>query len=116
MYAMSLKVHPFSFHGSSSGKESACKAGGPGLISGSGKSPGEGIDYPLQYSWAFPGGLDCKESIRSAGVLGSVTGFGRSPGEGNSLLTPVFLPGELHGQSSLAGCRPWGCKESDTTE
>ena len=32
------------------------------------------------------------------------------------LLTPVFLPGEFHGQRSLAGYRPWGCKESDTTE
>ena len=30
--------------------------------------------------------------------------------------TPVFLPGESHGQRSLAGYRPQGCKESDTTE
>ena len=30
--------------------------------------------------------------------------------------TPVFLPGESHGQGSLAGCSSWGCKESDTTE
>ena len=30
--------------------------------------------------------------------------------------TPRFLPGESHGQRSLAGYRPWGCKESDTTE
>ena len=30
--------------------------------------------------------------------------------------TPVFLPGESHGQKSLAGYSPWGCKESDTTE
>ena len=35
-----------------SGKESACNAGDPSLISGSGRSPGEGIGYPLQYSWA----------------------------------------------------------------
>ena len=28
----------------------------------------------------------------------------------------VFLPGEFHGQRSLAGDSPWGCKESDTTE
>ena len=40
------------FPGSSAGKEFACKAGDPGLIPGSGKSPGEGIDCPLQYSWA----------------------------------------------------------------
>jgi len=30
--------------------------------------------------------------------------------------TPVFLPGEAHGQRSRAGYIPWGCKESDTTE
>ena len=30
--------------------------------------------------------------------------------------TLVFLPGELHGQRSLVGYSPWGCKESDTTE
>ena len=29
--------------------------------------------------------------------------------------TPVFLPGESHGQRSLVGCTPWGCTESDTT-
>ena len=40
------------FPGSSAGKESACKAGDPGLIPGLGRSPGEGIGYPLQYSWA----------------------------------------------------------------
>ena len=31
-------------------KESVCNAGGPGLIPGSGRSPGEGNGYPLQYS------------------------------------------------------------------
>ena len=30
--------------------------------------------------------------------------------------SPVFLPGESHGQRSLAGYSPWGCKESDATE
>ena len=30
--------------------------------------------------------------------------------------TPIFLPGEFHGQSSLVGYSPWGCKELDTTE
>ena len=32
------------------------------------------------------------------------------------LPTPVFLPGEFHGQRNLAGYSPWGCKELDTTE
>ena len=30
--------------------------------------------------------------------------------------TPVFLPGEFHGQRILAGYSPWGHKELDTTE
>jgi len=38
------------FPGSSDGKESACNAGDLGLIPGSGRSPGEGNGYPLQYS------------------------------------------------------------------
>ena len=41
-----------SFPGSSAGKESTCNAGDPGSIPGSGRSSGEGIGYPLQYSWA----------------------------------------------------------------
>ena len=38
------------FPGSSAGKESACNAGDLGSIPGLGRSPGEGISYPLQYS------------------------------------------------------------------
>ena len=38
------------FPDSSVGKESACNAGDPGLIPGLGRSAGEGIGYPLQYS------------------------------------------------------------------
>ena len=44
----SLFIH--SFPGGSDGKESACNAGDPGLIPGSGRSPGEGNGNPLQYS------------------------------------------------------------------
>ena len=38
--------------GSSAGKESICNAGDPSSIPGLGSSPGEGIGYPCQYSWA----------------------------------------------------------------
>ena len=38
------------FPDSSVGKESTCNAGDPGSIPGSGRSAGEGIEYPLQYS------------------------------------------------------------------
>ena len=40
------------FPGSSAGKESACNTGDPSSIPGSGRSPGEGIGYPPQCSWA----------------------------------------------------------------
>ena len=39
------------FPDSSVGKESTCNAGDPSSILGSGRSPGEEIGYPLQYSW-----------------------------------------------------------------
>jgi len=47
----------------------------------------------------FPCGSDGKESACSAGHLGSI------PGEGNC--------NPLHGQRSLVGYSPWGCKELD---
>ena len=40
------------FPGNSAGKESTCNTGDPGSIPGLGRFPGEGIGYPLQYSWA----------------------------------------------------------------
>ena len=43
-------VKSLGFPDSSVGKESICNAGDPGSIPGSGRSPGEGIGYPLQYS------------------------------------------------------------------
>ena len=42
----------YGFPDSSVGKESACNAGDPGSIPGSGRFAGEGIGYPLHYSWA----------------------------------------------------------------
>ena len=46
----SSKVEGKGFPNSSVGKESACNVGDPGSIPGSGRSPGEGNGYPLQYS------------------------------------------------------------------
>ena len=45
-----LFYHHLGFPHSSAGKESVCSAGDPGLIPGSGRSPGEGKGCPLQYS------------------------------------------------------------------
>ena len=49
-----------------------------------------------------------------AGDVGLIPGSGKSPGVGNGI--PVFLPGNFHGERSLLGYSPWGCKELDTTE
>ena len=46
---------------------------------------------------------------------GHIAGLGRSPGGGHGK-TPVFLPGESHGQRSLADNSPWSSKELDMTE
>ena len=99
-----------SFPGGSAGKESACNAGDPGLIPGSGRSPGEGIGYPLQYS----GGSEGEESTCNAGDLSLIPGLGRYPGGGCG--TPVFFPGESPWTRSLVGYSPCGRKESDMTE
>ena len=50
MYQIIINI---GFPGNSAGKESACSAGNPALISGLGRSAGEGISYSLQYSWTY---------------------------------------------------------------
>jgi len=45
----------------------------------------------------------------------SIPGSGRSPWRRVQQPTPVFLPGESHGQRSLEGYSPWGHKESNMT-
>ena len=47
-----LSLSLWGFPDSSVDKESTCNAGDPDSIPGSGRSPGEGNGYPLQYSWA----------------------------------------------------------------
>ena len=48
-------------------KESACNAGDPGLIPGLGRSPGEGNDYPLQYSY-LEDSMDKGDWLQSMGL------------------------------------------------
>ena len=58
-----------------------------------------------------------KHSLASAGYIrdaGSIAGLERSPGEVHDTL--VSLLEESHGQRSLEGYCPLGCKESDTTQ
>ena len=53
MVALSMPTPVFlGFSGGSAGKESACNGGDLVLIPGLGRSSGEEIGYPLQYSWA----------------------------------------------------------------
>ena len=98
---------PRMFCDSSVGIESACNAGDPGLIPGSGRSLGEGIHYPQ----GFPCGSVGKESAFNAGDLGSIPGLGRSSGEGKGY--PLQYSGLENSMDS-----PWSHKESDrdTTE
>ena len=64
----------------------------------------------------FPGGSDGKESTYKAGDLGLIPGLGKSPGGGYGNPLQYFCLENPHGERSLAGYSPWGCKESDTTE
>ena len=50
------------------------------------------------------------------GSSGFAPWLGKIPWRRKWQPTPVFLPGESHGQRSVAGYSPWDCKESDTTE
>ena len=94
------------FPHSSVGKESACNAGDPGSIRGSGRSAREGIGYPLQYSSASL----VAQLVKNLPAMRE-TWVRKIPWRRERLPTPVFWPGEFHGLYS-----PWGHKELDTTE
>ena len=91
-------------------KESACNAGDPGLIPGSGRSVGERIGYPLQNSWASLVAQLVKNPPCNVGYLGSIPGLGRSPGEGNG------YPHQYSGLENSMDCIVHGVANSQTTE
>ena len=95
---------------------SSCNAGDRGSIPGLGSSPGEGIGYPFQYSWASLVAQMVKNLPAMSRDLSSIPGLGRSPGGGHGNSLQYSCLENPHGQRSLAGCSPWSCKESDTTE
>ena len=68
------------------GKESICNAEDPGSMPGLGRSAGEGMGYPVQYSWASLVAQLVKNlpAMQESWVqeLGSIPGLGRSPREG----------------------------------
>ena len=65
----------------------------------------------LGLSWR----LNSKESSCQYGKCGFDPWVGKIPWRRKQQPTPVFLPGESHGQRSLMDYSPWGCKESDMT-
>ena len=93
------------FPDGSAGKESTCNAGDPGLIPGSGRSLGEGIHYPLHYSWA-PLVAQTVKNLPAMWDLSLIPGLGRSPGggHGNPLQYSCLEKSPL--TRSLAGCSP----------
>ena len=66
--------------------------------------------------FGFPGSSNGKDSACNAGDQGSIPRLGKSLKRREWLPAPVFLPGEFHGQRSMAEYSLWDCKESDTTE
>ena len=83
-------------------KESTCNAGDPGSIPGSGRSTGEEIVYPLQYSWASLLAQLVKNlpALQETWVwyLGWEDPWvGKIPWRKERLPIPVFWPGEFHG-------------------
>ena len=76
----------------------------------------ENVCHGVSRLEGFPGGSVVKNLPANAGDVGSTLQVGKIPCRKAWQPTPVFLPGEFHGQRSLMGYSPWGCKESDTTE
>ena len=100
---------PRAIWSSSVGKEFACSAGDPSSIPELGRSTGEGMGYPLQYSWASLVAQLVKICLQCERP-GFDPWVGKIPWRRERLPTPVFWPGEFHGLYS-----PGGHKESDMT-
>ena len=81
------------FPGSSAGKESTCSAGDPSSIPGLGSSPGEGIGYPHQYSWAPLVAQMVKNLPAMPETWVRSLGW-EDPLEEGKATNSVFLPGE----------------------
>ena len=94
------------FPGSSAGKEIACNAGDPGSILGLGNSPGEGIGYPLWYSWASL----VAQMVKNSSTMWET--WVRSLGWEDPLEewqpTPVFLLGESQWIEEPGGLQSMG--------
>ena len=83
-----------SFADSAVAKESACNAGYPSSIPGSGSSPGEGIGYPLQYSSASLVAHTIKSAHQKCGRPEFDPWIGKIPWRKAWQPSPFILPGE----------------------
>ena len=76
--------------------------------------------YTLVYEIkGYPGALVVKSLPTNVGDVrdeGLIPGSGKIPWRRAWQPTPIFLPGESHGQRSVAGYSPWDLKESNRTE
>ena len=71
---------------------------------------------PLELGHCADEGKECLYLLFISAITGSIPWSGRPSWRWEWLPTSIFLPGEFHGQRSLAGYSPWGHKESDMTE
>ena len=96
------------FPDNSGGKDSACSARDSSSIPGSGRSTGEGIGYPLQYSWASP----VTQLVNNLPAMQETwvwsPGLGRSPGERRG------YPLQYSGLRSSMDCTVHGVAKSKT--
>ena len=98
------------FPDSSIGKESSCNAGDPDSIPGSGRSAGEGIGYPLQYSWAFVVAQLVKNLPAMQETWVQSLGWEDPLEKGKATYSSILawrIPWTVY---------LWGCRELDTTE
>ena len=99
------------FPDSSVDKESACNAGDPSLIPGLGRSAGEGIGYPLQYSWASLVAQLVKNLPAMRETCVQSLGWEEPLEKGKTTHSSILawrIPWTIYS--------PWSLKESDTTE
>ena len=91
-----LILYVVSFPDSLVGKESDCNSGDPGSIHELGRSPGEGIGYPLQYSWASLVAQLVKNTPAMQEILVHPW-VGKIPWRRERVPTLVIWPREFHG-------------------
>ena len=100
------------FPSGSAGKESTCNAGDPSSIPGSGRSPGEGKSYQLQYSWTSLVAQLVKNLPAMwetwVGNLGWIPGLGKFPREGKG------YPLQYCGLENSMDCTFHGVTKSQT--